>query len=174
MMLVCFFAAMAMIPLFGFHLGGSQKIANPKGKSPDSDLICRVVCLNCKDSYSDETIKAIIRIIKTNIAAGTEYKADYNSDTELSKRINKILNSELELYYIKNKLCTIPFSICSNGNTVSDKQYPYLSPVASPWDCFSSDYSADNSCVGVSLDGVDYLCKNGMSAEHALRWYLPE
>ena len=68
-------------------------------------------------------------------------------------------------------MLSVPFAPCSNGNTQASGT---LGSVASPWDCFSPRYDPQNQCSGVSLDGVDYLCKNGLDKEEAIRWYLPE
>ena len=55
-----------------------------------------------------------------------------------------------------------------------NENYKYIHSVASPWDCYQTDFDANAECVGVSLSGIDYLCKNGYSAEEALLWYLPD
>ena len=40
---------------------------------------------------------------------------------------------------------------------------------------YYSDKEIDSgqACVGVSLNGLDWLCRHGLSAEEALLWYLP-
>ena len=60
-----------------------------------------------------------------------------------------------------------------DGDVVSDN-YPYLTSVASPWDCLSEEYDENLRCVGVSMNGVNYLCAKGYSAEDALLYYLPD
>ncbi|RGS77172.1 hypothetical protein DWX71_07185, partial [Ruminococcus bromii] len=68
----------------------------------------------------------------------------------------------------------VPYSETSNGTTYKNENYKYIHSVASPWDCYQTDFDANAECVGVSLSGIDYLCKNGCSAEEALLWYLPD
>ena len=72
------------------------------------------------------------------------------------------------------KRCLFPYSETSNGTTYKNENYKYIHSVASPWDCYQTDFDANAECVGVSLSGIDYLCKNGCSAEEALLWYLPD
>ena len=74
----------------------------------------------------------------------------------------------------KSEVLFIPFSETSNGTTYKNVNYKYLHSVASPWDCYAENYDENAECVGVSLSGIDYLCKNGCSAEEALLWYLPD
>ena len=61
----------------------------------------------------------------------------------------------------------------SNGCTAVSAEFPYLSPIASPWDCLNAQADEQAACIGVSLCGVDYLCERGYSAEQALCYYLP-
>lgn len=150
-------------------------------------LLCGFIAAQYDESYCEETVKAVAILMQTdydvkpqkfdldnkNIYLSKD-KAD-NSVKEKYSDFEKAVSSVSEIKITKNnKTLYIPFSKISNGQTVTDKEYDYLSPVASPWDCFNINYNAESNCVGVSLCGLDYLCKNGMSAQEALKWYLPE
>lgn len=74
----------------------------------------------------------------------------------------------------KQRSVVCSYSETSNGTTYKNENYRYIHSVASPWDCYQTDFDANAECVGVSLSGIDYLCKNGYSAEEALLWYLPD
>ncbi|MCH5297891.1 MAG: hypothetical protein J1E85_09500 [Ruminococcus sp.] len=152
----------------------------------EDKILCGLVAALYKSDYSDETVKAITILLNNNYSLEpnkfdlsdnsvflyTE-NAD-NSTQEIYSKIENIISSSKELLiYSDNKNVYIPYSIISNGNTVYNENYSYISPVASPWDCFSKEYDKNSECVGVSIEGLDYLCKNGMNAEEALNWYLP-
>lgn len=126
----------------------------------------------CGEDFCDEAIRAMVILANTDKA---EMKANNYSDKELYSRVKRIYDSDSELYLHKgDESCYIPYAELSGGVTERDENYPFLCPVASPWDCFDERYSADSRCVGVSLRGVNYLCEQGYSAEEALRHYLPD
>lgn len=97
-----------------------------------------------------------------------------NSYEEISDKITEAINSVKEIYiYYNGEVAYIPYADCSSGYTQTDEKYPYLISVASPWDCLSEDYSQDNVCTGVSLNGIEYLTNNGCDYTAALKRYLP-
>ncbi len=169
LMVICFFAAMAMIPLLCVN-AGKPKRNGGSDKLSETDL-CSVVCNYCRNDYCDSAIDAVSCIIRTNSKCGKRYNGKDNSDKELYHRVKKIFNSNSELLYQRSSVSSIPFAPCSNGSTIAEGKQ---SSVASPWDCFSSRYDPKNRCTGISLDGVDYLCKNGFSKKEAIKWYIPE
>ena len=151
----------------------------------DNEILCGLTVAACKKDYCDEAVKAIAILLNTDYSVNPdsfdlnnedvyiEKEGLDNSGKEFYSRIERIVNSNLELYLtVNNKKVYIPYKKSSCGYTLDSKDCEYIISVASPWDCFSSDYSENSECVGVSLDGVDYLCKNGASAEGALKWYL--
>lgn len=194
-------AMMAVLPFAAAKCGTYNEIkatistadsAESKDKSnkiskPDKDkVLCGLVAALYKNDYSAETIMAIAILLKNDYSVKPESfdlsdsnvclyseNAD-NSTKEIYPQIEKIISSLKELsIYCDDKKIYVPYSEISNGNTIYDEQYSYVSSVASPWDCFSKEYNEKAKCVGVSINGLDYLCKNGMSAEEALSWYLP-
>ena len=171
------FAAMAAIPVICINYNGSVSAKSDKEKSVNADKnnVCNAAYAFCDNKYSDETIGLIIKIVYTNITGGYTYSKTEISDKELYKRIETLFNSNLELLHTKNSSqIFIPISKGSGGMTVKSKEKRYLSPVASPWDCFKANYKSNINCEGVSADGIDYLCSNGFTANEALKWYLPE
>ena len=97
----------------------------------------------------------------------------FDSSEELKERVRAVYFSDKELLW-QNETKYIPVSPLSNGQTQTDDNYPYLTSVASPWDCLSEEYDENLRCVGVSMNGVNYLCTKGYSAEDALLYYLPD
>ncbi len=69
----------------------------------------------------------------------------------------------------QNRAVGIPVTLSTDGMLCSSGE-AYLCAVASPWDSFSGETAGD----GVSTTGINYLCERGLSAEEALRWYLPK
>lgn len=160
---------------------------NEKNISSEDNVLCGLVSALCEKDYSSETIKAISILLNNDYSLEPDKFDLSNPDTclyvenadndikEIYAEIEKAVSSSKNLLiYYNDKNVFIPYSKISNGNTVSDENYNYISPVASPWDCFSDYLDRNAECIGVSIEGIDYLCKNGMSAEEALSWYLPE
>lgn len=125
----------------------------------------------CEDDFCDETVRAMVILANTDYP--TVKASNDNSDKEYYSLAKQYYNSVRELYIQKGgQKMYIPYAESSNGATVSDEKYPYLIPTASPWDCLESDFDKSIVCAGVSLRGVDYLCRRGFSAEEALLHYL--
>ena len=174
LMIILFFVLMAAIPLCFIANNATQNgMIDQKSEKPDPYI--SYVAELCDEDYCDEALKAMAVIAKTNSRLGGKLrsKTNNNSDLELYKRIKSLSSKENIIISIDNKQTEIPVSKCSNGNTASSPDNKHLTAAASPWDCFSPSYSNDAKCVGVSADGLEYLCENGMSAEDALRWYIP-
>lgn len=167
----------------------SKKESGTSTKSTDdNELIYGLVAAKYKSEYSEDTIKAITIILNTNYKANSklydlENKTDFLNKDEFCNlfskkeygKIKSIVDSVNETTMLfNNKLKIIPFSETSNGKTITDKNYNYISAVASPWDCYFDTYNENNHCVGVSLSGINYLCKNGFTYKEALLWYLPQ
>lgn len=170
-------AAMATLPLVSIHferqLSASSAATADEPQSEKSKAVCSRACAMCQPSYCDEALHAAL------IAAESEYRykpfqVQDISDKELYKRLLSVYNSNKEIFLTyRSKNVPIPYARRSNGLTSSNKHYPYICAVASPWDVFSV-YEPNVDCIGISMDGINYLCENGMTAEEALLWYLPE
>ena len=178
---ICLLALMALLPAAVVNISGksaensistddSAKAADEKDK-----LICEYAENISDISFCDEALKVAVIIANSNYFSDDfETNKNFNSNSELYKKIRTIYNSNKELYITYNsEVVFIPCSFCSDGNTKTSEKYPYLCPVASPWDCGCSHYSKENECTGVSMYGIDHLCKKGYTAENALKYYLP-
>ena len=125
----------------------------------------------CREDFCEEALKAAIILANTN--RDSWGKEIFDSSEELKDRIRTHYSSEKELLY-HHESKYIPIAPLSNGQTQTNDTYPYLTAVASPWDCLDENYNENNQCVGVSMNGVNYLCTKGCSAEEALLHYLPD
>ena len=169
-----FFILMAGLPL-SFTLYGTQTSPEKPQTEQSADSEAEAAARLCGSGFCDEAVKAAAIIARTNAAAGSgsgEGAGDI-SDKELYERVKKIYHSDKEILSYSGKPVFIPASSCSSGSTEKSSSLEYLDGVASPWDAFSENYSGALSCEGVSMSGIDYLCRTGMSAEEALLWYLP-
>ncbi len=145
-------------------------------KEDNTEEIIEITLELADEDFCDEALKAVMIIVENNIecnssAYNKEDKSKFSED--FYQRAEK-LYTKAELKYM-NKRVFVPTSWLSSGFTKEDKDYPYIKSVASPWDCFQKDFVYGKEYAeGVSLKGIDYLCKEGFSAKEALKWYLPE
>lgn len=163
-----------------------SKTQSQKSTELSQAELCGLTAANFEENYSEETLKALSVILYTNYTVSPD---DYDlTDSEICLPESKAENSVKENYnkiksavssVYKKTLCKngktfyIPFSNCTNGRTSANSEYPYLTPVASPWDCYSNANS-ESEYYGVSLNGINFLCNDGSSYEEALLWYLPD
>lgn len=167
---------MAVIP--AITAGGIQPYSDNSASSgsDNSSAVTALAASLCGKDFCDEAIKAMIILANTNSAKQSleEQNADFNSNLELREKIDSIYRSNKELYIYKNgQLPSIPYAEISNGATYPDNSLPDFPAVSSPWDCLDSAFDSEAYCTGVSLRGVNYLCRRGFSAEEALLHYLP-
>ncbi len=171
-----FLLFLATIPVFIIKFDYLNNDVSKSKISENKENIYEYVASLYKEGYTDETIKAITIICQSNyIFDSQNFITNINSTHKNKANIERIANS-VDGYYLayNNKSVYIPFFESSNGTTIKDDKYSYLSSVASPWDTYNRNYDKTFKCVGVSLDGLNYLCKNGATAEEALKWYLPD
>lgn len=190
------FAIMALLPFTVSKCAGTKTVFEKTSATADivqkdelntDEILCGLVAAQYKNNYSTETLKAITIILNTNYKLNPDefdisdknvclYKKDAdNSVKEIYNQISDAVSSVKEkTLCIDSKAFYIPYSEISNGQTTTSEKYSYITSVASPWDCFSEKYDENAKCVGASICGIDYLCKNGNSYEYALKWYLPQ
>ena len=172
-MLTLLFLLMAAIPLVLAVKSAKIAPSAPQSLTDENAAICAAAAL-CDENSTEEAIKAAVILVKTNFSAGETVKADVNnSNKELIEKVAAVYHSNKEILTYRGKAAAIPFSECSNGFTEKGEA-EYIEAVASPWDCFNKGYRADLICRGVSISGIKTLCGMGLSAEEALKWYLPE
>ncbi len=151
------------------------------------DTLSSLVAGQFREEYNEETLKAIAVIIHTNYKTKPDsfnfddsdiYISENDADSSLKENYHKIKTAVDEVYEktlcLNDKAFYIPYSYLSDGTTKTDEDFPYIQSVASPWDCYSDEYDEDSDCVGISLYGLNYLCKKGYDYASALRWYLPD
>ena len=172
-MLTLLFLLMAVIPLVLAIQTVKNAPSAPRDPTDESAAVSAAAAL-CDENSGEEVIKAAVILVKTNLSAGEAVKTDdYNSNTELLEKVAAVYHSNKELLTYQGKPVAVPFAKCSNGVTEKGGA-EYIEAIASPWDCFSQEYLPDSSCSGVSMNGIKTLCGMGLSAEEALKWYLPK
>ena len=70
----------------------------------------------------------------------------------------------------KGKIAKIPYFYCSNGHINSNKKYPYIKDCACPWDAVNKERT--DKTIGVSLNTINYLTKQGSNCKEALGRFL--
>ncbi len=176
----------AFLPLFAVGIGksafGASESAYESATPEDADsknILPGLVAAACEDDFCPEAAKAAAIIINTCLyydksSFDMTNKEVYTPEVKLSEEKTNAVNSGSELYItIDGEIKYIPFSKTSCGYTIADENYPYLCPVASPWDCFYAEFDKNAACSGISMSGINYLCQNGFTAEEAIKWYLP-
>ena len=173
--IIIFLLFMAIIPTTIINFNNSDRRVFKDNINNENIKIAYIVSSLYKDNYADETIKAIAIICKNNYSIKPENKKTNITSYDNFNYILKIVKSirKYNLTY-NNKTVYIPFSKSSNGTTLKDDKYSYIRAVASPWDIYNSKYNKNNNCIGVSIEGLNYLCLDGASFEEALQWYLPD
>ena len=167
-------ALMALIPMFIVKNSAFEDI----GKAIYSDKeiktnLTEAMLYEYREEYCDNGLKALGIILNSQIKAGKSPKtADresfikkYGDDTY--KKLNKIsesVNGEYAVY--KEKALALPYSYLSKGL----KKYGNNS--CNPWDRLKKDYKTAKN--GISLNSVNKLCENGLTAEEALLSFLSE
>ncbi len=174
-LIVLFFLCMAAVPMLIINKKAVKQEQIGKTIMTESGNLAALAGM-CAEDVSDEVLKALAIIAKTNDAAGWTIvdKTDAKADEVTLKRMQTIYHSNNEILTYRNQPVAVPCSLCSNGFTAENKDKEYLIAAASPWDCFCKAYDNNNCCEGVSINGVCHLCNRGLNAEEALEWYLPK
>lgn len=165
----------------------NEKVTDNKDNSEkklsaeEIEIILAKVMEHITESAHTETKKAMIAICKSNYIYMKE-QGETNFDIDISKYSDDFLDELINLYKdneysitYKGSLVPIPMVPQNGGYTSTSDEYPYIEPIASPWDTFSRTYIRDAIYpCGVSIYGIGYLCENGMTYKEALLWYLPD
>lgn len=157
-----------------------------KASDKSNAILVGLTAAVCNENFCDEAIKAIAILLNTDYEVNPDKfdldnKEVYcskdeldNSEKEYYSKIESIVNfMDKKTLSVKEEKVFIPYSQISCGYTLDSEYCMYIMSVASPWDCFSQDYDEKAECIGVSVNGINYLCQNGATAEQALKWYLP-
>lgn len=160
---------MALIPAAVVGLTNSRNDVPAAQPDENTDRGVRFAASLCDDDFCDEAIRAMVILANTDYQEGIDF--DDNSSKELYNRVSDIYHANRTSRIVSEE--PVPYAKISNGKTLGDPQMPQLCPVASPWDCIDASADSSAQCVGISLKGVNYLCRQGYSAEEALLHYLP-
>ena len=183
--LLVILAIMAAIPLIFSknNIKIDTKTIFQNKASKKIELISSAAAYHFRENYTNETMKSIILILNSNYKLGKLDKKETLSKSEFFKKFkngkiyySKIENNAKRLSdkYItyKNKAIYIPCHFLSKGYTEKSKKFPYLKSCACPWDVQEKGYNKKAESVGISLNSLNALCKNGESCEKALEHFL--
>lgn len=183
--LLVILAIMAAVPLIfnNYKSADSAKPAKNNTLSKEESVITNAAAYIFRKHYSDETMKAAIIILNTNYKVNKIKKDECISRADFIKKYKdgEKYYSNLEKYtnelkddYItyKNKPVYIPCFKVSKGYTEKDKKYPYLKAAACPWDRLKKESKNSENAVGISINTVDKLCKNGLNYKQAVEYFL--
>lgn len=188
---------MVSIPLFAVENSAYKEAVavfahkSDKKNENEQSKILGITAAKFRKEYSEETLKAIVIILNTNYMENkNNFNLNDSKDYLSQKEFNKKYGNDAEKYYsmienatesakgkyitYKSKAVYIPFFYLSEGYTERSLKYPYIRNSASPWDCLSKGYKENNNTTGVSLNGLNTLCKKGLSCKKALKWYLQD
>ncbi len=201
--LILIFLIMGIIPVISMHNDSVKifekekstensdvNYENNKTQKSENSVLEGLLYARYSEDLNVEALKAFAVLFNNNLSKeeksfNLKDKNIYISDLELKEKfpnnysdiienIKKIINETNNIYiYNDNNTAYIPYSECSSGVTYTDKKYENLISVASPWDKISEKYNNDIKCVGVSLAGIEFLCKY-YDYKTALMWYLPK
>lgn len=169
----------------------TQSTSQLTTKYTDKQMLIGCVFAYYDNSYNEETVKAISKIVVNNYEINKNINTDDKNvfineqdmkkecgesfDTIYKKIESAISEASSTKFLYNKKQVYIPACKYTNGQTATSDQYPYLDSVASPWDTLNSNYTPTTTAVyGVSIAGVDRLIKNGDTVDEALKWYLPQ
>lgn len=158
-----------------------EKVIADELTDKEKELIFSMVMEHITEDKNTETKKAILAICKNNYMClkntnNTSFQTSINkySDSFLSELHNLYNKNEYNVLLNENRVY-IPLVEQNGGCTVTNDEYTYIEPVASPWDMFSEGYMRgyEYPC-GITVYGINHLCESGASWKEALSWYLPE
>ena len=155
----------------------SQSVLTDK----DTEIIVTTAMEYIGENSDKQTKLAILSLCANNYIYNLNEKNQAEA-TETSRYSDKLLQELTDIYNsgiyelrYSGEIVYIPLVTLCPGYTVTSEAYPYIQAVASPWDALSDEFTLnkDYNC-GISLYGIEYLCKNTSDAGSALRWYLPD
>ncbi len=183
--LLLILAIMASVPIInsGYKIKKDTNTLLNQHKMTKEEIIVGVAANNFRKHYDNETIKALILILNTNYKANKINNKDILSKDDFIKKYkngqeyySNIENTVKEMsdQYItyKNKAVYIPYFKISKGCTEEDKKYPYLKSSACPWDCLKEDFKPESKSVGVSINSLNEICKQGADYKKALTYFV--
>ena len=165
---------MALIPLFIVKNSAFSDIDKAfSSKKEIKTNLTEAILYEYRETYSEEGLKALAVILNSNIAAKkkvktAERKSFIKKHGETAyKKVEEIAEKTKREYILcRKKPLALPYSYVSKG---LDK---YGSNACNPWDMLEKDYKKSDK--GISLNSVNKLCENGLTAEEAVLRFLNE
>lgn len=175
------FSLMLVIPML---FANNKVFANLKlNQYTEKEIVVGMVCADYRKEYTDETLKGltIIRYSNYKHNNGKDYKKNNGFMTEKNfikkfgnshlDRVKNAVNSAYKKVITYNqKVAKIPYFYCGNGHISKSKKYPYINECACPWDRINKKRS--DKAVGISLNTVNFLTKQGSDCKAALCYFL--
>ena len=177
------------VPLISVELFRNKAPSPSKKSAPKSrtEILTAQLAAEFSEDYCDEALEAIAIVLNSNYDAKNPAVSD-RREAQISRQafLKKYTNGELYYSKLENivaktngktlKYCGetvyIPLTELSAGYTVPSKDYPYLKAAPSPWDVLEKSVGKNTAQTAVSLNGINELCKSGLSAAQALRHYI--
>lgn len=169
-----------MIPLFTVKNISCDNIVSSfnSDKENNSGYLANLLAYEFREDYNEECLKAVAIILNSNYKAGVKCKSlskmdfikKYKGGESYYSIIEKtVKETENICIKYKGKPAAVPYAYITSGNCESEQ--PYLRDTQSPWDLINNSYTFD-APEGVSLNGINELCRNGLSCDEALYHYL--
>ena len=178
---------LALSPVLAIFFADGNNTDNKVTSLPETEeldsynQVISITLTMIDEDFCDEGILAALAIADNNVKFLEENKivpdtfSEKNKNAKLEQKIKELYKKTDIQISFNNKRVYIPAVKLSKGYTETTEEYSYIRSVASPWDCFDESYVYNKDYpAGVSMKGIDYLCKDGMNFEEALKWYLPD
>lgn len=191
---------LAAVPLIAFFGSSSVKKTSSEGISENNvkteitenfstEPAIMYAAFYYSDALEPEAVKALCLICQNNCSADKDFLMDSKNflnessmkekwKQSYSENLNKLktaFNSVKNMKITYNgKEVFVPLFYASDGKTATSDEYPFLQSIASPWDKISTEYSKNSKSLGVSVNGVNHIIKQGVDFTTALLWYLPD
>ncbi len=145
------------------------------------DIIISNAMEHLKEDDNTESKKALIALCANNMLYN-KIKGVHSEASEVSnysdsfyKELTKITETLSVTLETDNKTMYIPIVSLCNGQLTEDEEYPYIKPIACPWDVLNTEYNKeyDYPC-GISVNGIRELCSQGFTYIQVLSHFLPD
>ena len=171
------------VPLFCVGIQSdnhTEKTRSDAESKSRTEMITGMAAAKYRKGYCAETLKALVIILNTNYklddSVNTDDKSEFLSEKQFTKKfggskyysvIEKYAQETSSIFLTyKGRKVKIPLAEFSSGFTEPSGEYPFIKHAASPWDATES-----GSSTAVSLNGINELCKKGLSWRQALKHY---
>lgn len=164
-------------------------VKTEKAEESSAESAIMYAAVYFSDALEPEALKALCLVCQNNCRADKDFLKDsknYLSESSMKEKwkqsySDNFIKLKTAFDAVKNMKITykgkevfIPLFYASDGKTATSDEYPFLQSIASPWDKISTEYSKNSNSLGVSVNGVNHIIKQGADFSTALLWYLPD